>query len=199
MGKWLQVSAPERLTLSSNIFYFSGDKAGFPKLTSPVRVDCWFQPSIGSCRTALSRVRRPCRSTHGSVALRAVAASLHKPVKWPELKSFTVIENQRVVNKKRAGKALVHQQPKSKCATDWCYESRSPAVEESPALVHEYCFQRQPDACTLQPPPQNLATLEHVTLNLIRMVPVKRKDGIKARRMIIATGNNYCAELFGLA
>jgi predicted transposase YbfD/YdcC len=48
-------------------------------------------------------------------------------------------------------------------------------------------------------PPQNLATLEHVTLNLIRMVPVKRKDGIKTRRMIVATGNNYCAELFGLA
>jgi hypothetical protein len=95
----------------------------------------------------------PCRSTHGSVALRTVAASLHKPGKWPELKSFTVIENQREVNKKRAGKALVHQQPKSKCATDWCYESRSPAVGESPALAQEYCFQRQPDVCTLRPPP----------------------------------------------
>ena len=36
----------------------------------------------------------------------------------------------------------------------------------------------------------NLATLKHITLNLIRMDPVKRKGGIKARRLIAATIDN---------
>jgi hypothetical protein len=45
----------------------------------------------------------------------------------------------------------------------------------------------------------NLSTLKHITLNLIRMDPVKRKGGIKARRLIAATSDNYRAELFGLA
>jgi len=45
----------------------------------------------------------------------------------------------------------------------------------------------------------NLATLKHITLNLIPMDPVKRKGGIQARRPIAATSDNYRAELFGLA
>jgi hypothetical protein len=36
-------------------------------------------------------------------------------------------------------------------------------------------------------------------LSLIRMDPVKRKGGMKARRLIAATGDNCRAELFGLA
>lgn len=45
----------------------------------------------------------------------------------------------------------------------------------------------------------NPATLKHITLNLIRMDPIKRKGGIKARRLIAATNNNYRAELLGRA
>jgi len=44
----------------------------------------------------------------------------------------------------------------------------------------------------------NLAVLKHITLNLIRLDPVKRKGGIKARRLIAATSDAYRAELFGL-
>ena len=45
----------------------------------------------------------------------------------------------------------------------------------------------------------NLAALRHITLNLIRLDPVKRKGGIKARRLIAATSDHYQAELLGLA
>ena len=45
----------------------------------------------------------------------------------------------------------------------------------------------------------NLATLKHITLNLIRMDPIKRKGGIKARRLIAATSDNYRARLLGLS
>ena len=44
----------------------------------------------------------------------------------------------------------------------------------------------------------NLAVLKHITLNLIRLDPVKRKGGIKARRFIAATSDLYRSELLGL-
>jgi len=44
----------------------------------------------------------------------------------------------------------------------------------------------------------NLADLKHLTLNLIRLDPVKRKGGIKARRLIAATSDLYRAQLLGL-
>ena len=45
----------------------------------------------------------------------------------------------------------------------------------------------------------NLALLKHITLNLIRLDPVKRKGDIKARRLIAAARDVYRAQLFGLA
>jgi hypothetical protein len=45
----------------------------------------------------------------------------------------------------------------------------------------------------------NLATLRHIDLNLIRMDPVKRKGGLKARRLIAAISDNHRAKLLGLA
>ena len=40
--------------------------------------------------------------------------------------------------------------------------------------------------------------VQHITLNLIRLDPVKRKGGIKARRLIAATFDFYRAQLLGL-
>ena len=44
----------------------------------------------------------------------------------------------------------------------------------------------------------NLAVLRHITFNLIRLDPIKRKTGIKARRLIAATSDHYRVELLGL-
>ena|GEM_PF-718569 len=44
----------------------------------------------------------------------------------------------------------------------------------------------------------NLAVLEHITLNLIRLDPIPRKGGIKARRLIAVTSDSYRAQLLGL-
>jgi hypothetical protein len=44
-----------------------------------------------------------------------------------------------------------------------------------------------------------IAVLKHITLNLIRLDPIKRKGGIKARRSIAATSDSYRAHLLGLA
>jgi hypothetical protein len=45
----------------------------------------------------------------------------------------------------------------------------------------------------------NLVMLKHITLNLIRLDPVPRKGGIKARRLVAATSDNYRAQLLGFA
>jgi hypothetical protein len=44
----------------------------------------------------------------------------------------------------------------------------------------------------------NLAVLQHITLSLIRLDPVKRKGGVEARRLIAATSDTYRAQLLGL-
>jgi hypothetical protein len=43
-----------------------------------------------------------------------------------------------------------------------------------------------------------LCVLKHITLSLIRLDPIKRKGGIKARRLIDASSDRYRAELLGL-
>ena len=44
----------------------------------------------------------------------------------------------------------------------------------------------------------NFAVMRHFDLNLIRLDPVKRKGGLKVRRLISATSDAYRAQLLGL-
>jgi len=44
----------------------------------------------------------------------------------------------------------------------------------------------------------NLVLLRHFVLNLIRLAHVKRKGGLKVRRLIAATSDTFRAELLGL-
>ncbi len=44
----------------------------------------------------------------------------------------------------------------------------------------------------------NIGILKHITLNLIRLDPIKRNGGIKARRFITATSDAYREHLLGL-
>lgn len=44
----------------------------------------------------------------------------------------------------------------------------------------------------------NFAVVRYFALNLVRLAPVKRKGGIKVRRLIAATPDSYRAEPLGL-
>lgn len=44
----------------------------------------------------------------------------------------------------------------------------------------------------------NLATLKQLALNAIRHAPAPCKGGLKVRRLIAATSNDYRAQLLGL-
>ena len=45
---------------------------------------------------------------------------------------------------------------------------------------------------------QNFAVLRQFVLNLLRLVPVKRKGGLKVQRLIAASSDTFRAELLGL-
>ena len=47
-------------------------------------------------------------------------------------------------------------------------------------------------------PPITSLSSSHITLNLIRLDPIKRQGGIKARRFIAATSDSYREHLLGL-
>jgi predicted transposase YbfD/YdcC len=124
---------------------------------------------------------------------------LHKPEPWPGLRSFAVIESERHVQ----GTVAVERR--------WYISSLAPDAQRiSQAIRAHWTVENRLHWCMdvvfhddqmrarTGHAAHNLAVLKHITLNLIRLDPVKRKGGIKARRLIAATSDAYRAQLFGL-
>lgn len=125
---------------------------------------------------------------------------LHQPEQWPELKSFIVIESERLLQSKTTHQRRFYisslpadaQQIGQAVRSHWSIENR----------LHwcmDVVFQDDQMRARTGHAAHNLAVLKHITLNLIRLDPVKRKGGIKARRLIAATSDTYRADLLGLA
>lgn len=125
---------------------------------------------------------------------------LAKPEQWPNLKSFAVIEAERCINGKTSlerrfyisslpadARRLAQAVPAHWAAENslhWCMDM---------AFADDQMRARSGHAA------HNLAVLKHITLNLIRLDPIKRKGGIKASRLIAATSDRYRAQLLGCA
>ena len=125
---------------------------------------------------------------------------LYKPQQWPELKSFVVIDSERSIQDQTTRERRVYisslapeaQRIGQAVRAHWSIENR----------LHwcmDVIFQDDQMRARTGHAAHNLAVLKHITLNLIRLDPVKRKGGIKARRLIAATSDAYRAELLGLA
>jgi predicted transposase YbfD/YdcC len=124
---------------------------------------------------------------------------LAKPEQWPGLRSFIVIESKRSVR----GKTSIEQRyylsslpPEAKrighaVRAHWAVENRLHWCMDV-AFADDQMRARTGHAA------HNLAVLKHITMNLIRLDPIKRKGGIKVRRLIAATSDAYRAQLFGL-
>lgn len=124
---------------------------------------------------------------------------LHMPANWPDLKSFVVIESERSVK----GTTSVEQR---------YYLSSLPADAEraANAIRQHWAVENQLHWCMdvvfaddqmrarTGHAAHNLAVLKHITMNLIRLDPIPRKGGIKVRRLIAATSDDYRAHLLGL-
>ena len=121
-------------------------------------------------------------------------ACLHRAEQWPDLKSFAVIESERLSQ----GKTSTEHR---------FYISSLPA--DAPRLAHavrqhwhvenrlHWCldvvFADDRMRVRTGHAAHNLAVLKQLTLNLIRLDPTQRKGGIKARRLIAATSDSYRA------
>lgn len=127
---------------------------------------------------------------------------LAKPAQWPDLACFAVIESERTIKGK-----TTHEQRYyiSSLAADagriaaavrahWSVENRLHWCMDV-VFADDQMRARESHAA------HNLAVLKHITLNLIRLAQAKnpRKGGIKARRLIAATSDNYRAQILGLA
>ena len=124
---------------------------------------------------------------------------LYKPQQWPGLRSFVVLESERLIGDKTTREQRVYissmaadaQKVSRAIRTHWAVENRLHWIMDV-SLNDDRMRARSKAAA------HNLAVVRHIALNLIRLDPIKRKGGIKARRLIAATSDSYRAELLGL-
>lgn len=142
---------------------------------------------------------------HGRIEVRRYYAfdqldCLASPERWPALKAFLVVESERWVEGKHS---LEYRLYISSLAADaerigrairahWAVENRLHWCMDV-VFADDQMRAREGHAA------HNMALLRHITLNLIRLDPIKRRGGLKARRLIAATSDSYRAELLGLS
>lgn len=142
---------------------------------------------------------------HGRIETRRCFAfdqldCLAKPEQWPDLKSFAVIKSERCINGKTSFEQRFYISSLPADAGRLANAIRAHwAVENSLHWCMDVTFADDQMRARSGHAAHNLAVLKHITLNLIRLDPIKRKGGIKARRLIAATSDLYRAQLLGLA
>lgn len=124
---------------------------------------------------------------------------LAKPEQWLDLKSFAVIESELCIKGKTSFERRFYISSLPANAERLARSVRAHwAVENSLHWCMDVVFADDQMRARTGHAAHNLAILKHITLNLIRLDPVKRKGGIKARRFIAATSDRYRSELLGL-
>ena len=124
---------------------------------------------------------------------------LARPEQWPDLQSFAVIESERGINGKTSHERRFYISSLPADAKRLARSVRAHwAIENRLHWCMDVAFADDQMRARSGHAAHNLAVLKHITLNLIRLDPIKRKGGIKARRFIAATSDRYRAELLGL-
>lgn len=124
---------------------------------------------------------------------------LHAPQRWPDLKSFAVIVSERALKGKTT---LEHRFYMTSLPANPARLNRAVRahwrVENSLHWCMDLAFGDDQMRARTGHAAHNFAVLRHFALNLFRLAPVKRKGGLKARRLIAATSDLYRAQLLGL-
>ena len=141
---------------------------------------------------------------HGRIEIRRCTVfdqleCLHKPWQWKGLRCFVVLESERTIGNKTTHEQRLYISSLAPDAEHISQAIRSHwAVENRLHWVMDVCFNDDQMRARTKAAAHNLAVLKHITLNLIRLDPVKRKGSIKTRRIIAATSDRYRADLLGL-
>ena len=141
---------------------------------------------------------------HGRIEVRRCFAfdqldCLSKPEQWADLKSFAVIESERCIQGKTTLDRRFYLSSLPADASRLLPAIRAHWSEEN--RLHwcmDVAFADDQMRARTRHAAHNLAILKHLTLNLIRLDPIKRKGGIKARRFIAASSDHYRQHLLGL-
>jgi predicted transposase YbfD/YdcC len=124
---------------------------------------------------------------------------LPEPERWPKLASFGVIVSTRTINDKTTTE---HRFYISSLSPDAARMNRSVRahwlVENSLHWCMDVAFGDDQMRVRTDHAAHNFAVVRHIALNLIRLAPIKRKGGLKVRRLIAATSDDYRAQLLGL-
>lgn len=124
---------------------------------------------------------------------------LHNPAQWPDLSAFVVIDSGRTVRGKTTREQRYYLTSLPPDAQRLAHAIRSHwAVENRLHWCMDVAFGDDQMRARTGHAAHNLAILKHITLNLIRLDPIPRKGGIKVRRLIAATSDEYREHLFGL-
>jgi len=124
---------------------------------------------------------------------------LHNPRQWPDLKAFVVIDAERTTKGKTTCEQRYYITSLAADAQRLADAIRSHwAVENRLHWCMDVAFGDDQMRARTGHAAHNLAVLKHITLNLIRLDPIPRKGGIKVRRLIAATSDEYREQLFGL-
>ena len=121
---------------------------------------------------------------------------LHRAEQWPGLKSFAVIESERLANGKLSTERRFYISSLPAEAARLAYAVRQHwKVENCLHWCMDVAFADDQMRARTGHAAHNLSVLKQLTLNLIRLDPTQRKGGIKARRLIAATSDSYRAQL----
>jgi predicted transposase YbfD/YdcC len=124
---------------------------------------------------------------------------LDKPKQWKGLRCFAVLESERTIGQNTTREQRLYISSMAPDAQQIAHAVRSHwSVENRLHWSMDVAFNDDQMRARTKAAAHNLAVLKHITLNLIRLDPIKRKGGIKARRLIAATSDAYRAELLGL-
>jgi predicted transposase YbfD/YdcC len=124
---------------------------------------------------------------------------LDKPQQWPGLRCFAVLESERTIGDKMTREQRLYISSLTADVQRISHAIRSHwSVENRLHWSMDVSFNDDQMRARTKAAAHNLAVLKHITLNLIRLDPVKRKGGVKARRLIAATSDLYRAQLLGL-
>lgn len=124
---------------------------------------------------------------------------LHNPRQWPDLKAFVVIDAERTTKGKTTCEQRYYITSLAADAQRLADAIRSHwSVENRLHWCMDVAFGDDQMRARTGHAAHNLAVLKHITLNLIRLDPIPRKGGIKVRRLIAATSDEYREQLFGL-
>jgi predicted transposase YbfD/YdcC len=183
--------------------YVLAVKDNQPGLAESVR-DFWESFRAGPAVATPHSFAESVEKNHGRLETRRCYAfdqleCLDAPERWKDLRSFAVLESERTIGNRTTCESRFYISSLAPDAALLSHAIRSHwSVENRLHWSMDVSFNDDQMRARTRAAAHNLAVLKHITLNLIRLDPVQRKGGVKARRLIAATSDLYRAELLGL-